>query len=118
MLLVKPANRLRLALLQFFQRRPLQQEVARHNFVKLTSPVQRPGKVLFEHLGELIGKTDALTDDFTTELDQPEEQADLRLTWHPGFELVLMKRDKLQQKFRIDRVILGSAGVQGIAVVL
>jgi hypothetical protein len=61
MLLVKPANGLRAALLQLFQGRPFRQEVADHTLVQISGTIQCCGKVLFEKLGEFIGEANALT---------------------------------------------------------
>ena len=98
------------------ERRPVGEEITRLDGGDLADPVERLRKILLQQTCDPIGQGHALVDDvaalFTERLQGPA----LDRVGHPRAQLVAMADHQVQQQLGVERIVLGPAGPEGLAI--
>src|SRR5450432_1911294 len=117
MRVVELANRLFSRLLQFLERRPLEEELTGQRRAEiLAGQGQGLGKVTLERITEHVGEEGAQIDGAATMFQEARELACRRILWEQGGEFGAVVKKQLEADLRIGGIALGPAGLKGLAV--
>ena len=100
-----------------FEAGPPQQEGAAQRAIKtLPDQAQGLGEVLFEAGPQAVAKAGAQVDRLAAILPQAAEQPGRLGIRMPDFQDLRMPFEQIEQEARIDRIVFGSTGMEGLAI--